>query len=55
MVIATCAGMISNGFAQSIERPGGLVTGIDELPPVVTAKRLTLPQELLAIADRVVS
>jgi putative ABC transport system substrate-binding protein len=42
MVIATCPGMISNGFAQSLEKPGGLVTGMDELPPGVTAKRLSL-------------
>jgi putative tryptophan/tyrosine transport system substrate-binding protein len=42
MVIATCPGMISNGFAKSFEHPGGNVTGMDELPPGVTAKRLTL-------------
>ena len=42
MVIATCPGMISNGFALSLEKPGGLVTGMDELPPGVTAKRLSL-------------
>jgi putative ABC transport system substrate-binding protein len=42
MVLATCPGMISNGFAQSLEHPGGNVTGVDELPPGVTAKRLTL-------------
>jgi putative ABC transport system substrate-binding protein len=42
MVIGTCPGMISNGFAQSLEHPGGNVTGMDELPPGVTAKRLTL-------------
>ena len=42
MVIATCPGMISNGFAKSLEHPGGIVTGMDELPPGVTAKRLTL-------------
>lgn len=42
MVIATCPGMISNGFAQSFEHPGRGVTGIDELPPGVTTKRLTL-------------
>jgi putative tryptophan/tyrosine transport system substrate-binding protein len=48
MVIATCPGMISNGFAQSLEKPGGLVTGMDELPPGVTAKRLNL---LSRIAD----
>lgn len=42
MVIATCPGMVSNGFAASLDHPGGHVTGIDELPPGVTAKRLTL-------------
>jgi len=42
MVIATCPGMVSNGFAKSLKRPGGLYTGMDELPPGVTAKRLRL-------------
>ena len=42
MVIATCPGMVSNGFAKSLKRPGGIYTGIDELPPGVTAKRLQL-------------
>ncbi len=42
MVIATCPGMISNGFAKSLDHPGGNITGMDELPPGVTAKRLTL-------------
>ena len=42
MVIATCPGMLSNGFAQSLERPGGVVTGMEELPPGLTAKRLRL-------------
>lgn len=42
MVIATCPGMISNGFAKSLKRPGGLYTGMDELPKGVMAKRLRL-------------
>jgi putative ABC transport system substrate-binding protein len=42
MVIATCPGMVSNGFAHSLEHPGGNATGLDELPPGVTGKRLTL-------------
>lgn len=42
MVIATCPGMVSNGFAQSLEHPGGIYTGLDELPDGVTAKRLML-------------
>jgi putative ABC transport system substrate-binding protein len=42
MVIATCPGMVSNGFAMNFKRPGGIYTGMDELPPGVTAKRLRL-------------
>ena len=42
MVIGTCPGMVSNGFAKSLERPGGIYTGLDELPPGVTSKRLQL-------------
>jgi putative tryptophan/tyrosine transport system substrate-binding protein len=53
MVIATCPGMISNGFAKSLERPGGNVTGIEELPPGVTAKRLTLLKTVAPSISRV--
>src|SRR6185503_13221525 len=42
MVIATCPGMVSNGFAKTLKRPGGHYTGMDELPPGVTGKRLRL-------------
>lgn len=30
MVIITCPGMVSNGFAQSLERPGGIDTGMED-------------------------
>jgi putative ABC transport system substrate-binding protein len=53
MVIATCPGMISNGFAQSLERPGGLVTGMDELPPGVTARRLNLLKTAAPLVSRI--
>jgi putative ABC transport system substrate-binding protein len=42
MVIATCPGMVSNGFASSLALPGGIYTGLDELPPGVTARRVEL-------------
>ena len=42
IVLATCPGMVSNGFAKSLDRPGGLYTGLDELPEGVTTKRLQL-------------
>lgn len=42
MVIITCPGMVENGFAETLERPGGIYTGMDELPPGTTTKRLAL-------------
>ena len=42
VVVATAPGFVANGLAQSLQRPGGNFTGIDELPPGLTAKRLRL-------------
>lgn len=42
MVIAFGPGLLSNGFAETMERPGGIVTGVDELPPGITTRRLEL-------------
>ena len=53
MVITTCPGMVSNGFARSLEQPGGNYTGIDELPPRVTAKRMTLLKTAIPSAKRI--
>lgn len=53
MVIITCPGMVSNGFAESLERPGGIYTGMDELPPGVTRKRLQLLKRAAPSLSRV--
>jgi putative tryptophan/tyrosine transport system substrate-binding protein len=53
MVIITCPGMVSNGFAESLERPGGIYTGLDELPPGVTLKRLQLLKRAAPSVSRV--
>jgi putative tryptophan/tyrosine transport system substrate-binding protein len=53
MVIATCPGMVSNGFARTLEHPGGIYTGLDELPPGVTAKRLRLLKKAAPAVSRV--
>jgi putative ABC transport system substrate-binding protein len=53
MVVATAAGLVSNGFAASLERPGGNVTGMDELPPGLTGKRLQLLKEAAPKVSRV--
>jgi putative ABC transport system substrate-binding protein len=42
VVIATAPGIVANGLAQSMQRPGGNFTGMDELPPGLTARRLRL-------------
>ena len=53
MVIITCPGLVSNGFAASLERPGGIYTGLDELPPGVTRKRLQLLKRAAPSVSRV--
>lgn len=53
MVIATCPGLVSNGFADTMDRPGGHATGIDELPPGVTAKRMKLLKTAVPRLSRV--
>jgi putative ABC transport system substrate-binding protein len=53
LVIVTTPGIISNGFATSIQRPGGSATGIDELPPGVTATRLELLKTAAPTVSRV--
>lgn len=53
MVVVTTPGFVANGFAKSLERPGGNVTGIDELPPGVTARRLELLKSAAPSVSRV--
>jgi putative ABC transport system substrate-binding protein len=53
MVIITCPGMVENGFAHTLERPGGIYTGMDELPPGTTAKRLALLKTAAPAVKRV--
>ena len=45
--------MVNNGFAASLEHPGGHVTGMDELPPGVTAKRVALLKMAAPIVSRI--
>jgi putative ABC transport system substrate-binding protein len=52
MVITTCPGMVSNGFAETLEHPGGIYTGMDELPTGVTIKRVQLLKEAAPAVTR---
>src|SRR5260370_10820822 len=53
LVIVTGPGLVSNGFAKTIEGPGVNATGIDELPPGVTARRLELLKTAAPTVSRV--
>ena len=53
MVILTCPGMVSNGFAESLDRPGSIYTGLDELPPGVTRRRLELLKRAAPALSRI--
>jgi putative tryptophan/tyrosine transport system substrate-binding protein len=53
MILCTCPGMVSNGFAETLEHPGGIYTGMDELPPGVTATRLQLLKAAVPGATRI--
>jgi putative tryptophan/tyrosine transport system substrate-binding protein len=53
MVVGTAPGLVTNGFAKSFEHPGGNVTGMDELPPGLTATRLSLLKLAVPSVSRV--
>jgi putative ABC transport system substrate-binding protein len=53
MVVATAPGMVSNGLARSLDHPGGNVTGMEELPPGLTARRLKLLKQAAPAISRV--
>ena len=53
MVIGTGPNLVGNGFANSLERPGRNVTGMDELPPGLTGRRLALLKSAAAHVERV--
>ena len=53
LVIVTTPGIVRNGFAKTMEHPGGNATGIDELPPGVTKRRLELLKTAVAAVSKV--
>lgn len=52
MVIVTTPGMIINGFAKTLDHPGGNATGIDELPPGIVGTRLELLKSVVPSMSR---
>lgn len=52
IIIVTAAAMVESGYAKSRERPGGNVTGGEELPPGLTGKRMSLLKRLAPDVSR---
>ncbi|WP_084807490.1 ABC transporter substrate-binding protein [Bradyrhizobium sp. NAS80.1] len=53
IVVAAAGDFVGNGLAASMERPGGTITGIDEVVPGLSAKRLELLIEAVGVKSPV--
>ena len=54
VVVATSGDLVDAGFAGSYARPGGNITGLNDLADELAAKRLELLKQMLPKASRVV-
>jgi putative tryptophan/tyrosine transport system substrate-binding protein len=52
-IVAIMADLVGNGFAATVARPGGNITGFSYMSPEVSAKRLELLREAAPRASRV--
>jgi putative tryptophan/tyrosine transport system substrate-binding protein len=53
IVVAAAGDFVGNGLAVTLEHPGGNITGIDELVPGLSARRLELLNEAVAVKSAV--
>jgi ABC-type uncharacterized transport system substrate-binding protein len=53
IVVPAAGDFVGNGLAASMERPGGTITGIDEVVPGLSAKRLELLNEAALVRSPV--
>ena len=53
IVVFNAGDMVETGLVQSLGRPGGNVTGVNDPATVLTAKRLEILKELVPLATRV--
>ena len=53
IIMTPSADPVATGIVKSLDRPGGSVTGITEMMPELTPKRLTLLKQIVPTAKRV--
>jgi putative ABC transport system substrate-binding protein len=53
IVMAQDSDPVGNGFVVSLKRPGGNITGLSKMPPVISDKQLTLLKEISPKLSRV--
>jgi putative ABC transport system substrate-binding protein len=53
IVVAAAGDFVGNGLAASLQHPGGNITGIDEVVPGLSAKRLELLNEAVSVKSPV--
>jgi putative ABC transport system substrate-binding protein len=53
IVVAAAGDFVGNGLAASLQRPGGNITGVDEVVPGLSAKRLELLNEAVPVKSPV--
>jgi len=53
IVVAAAGDFVGNGLAASLQRPGGNITGVDEVVPGLSAKRLELLNEAVPVISPV--
>src|SRR5262249_55196130 len=47
IVVAAASDLVASGLAESLARPGGNITGMDQIAPELGAKRLELLKEIV--------
>ena len=53
IVVATAGDLVGSGLVESLARPGGTITGLTQMAPELTGKRLELIKEIVPKLSRV--
>jgi putative ABC transport system substrate-binding protein len=53
IVVAVAGDLVGSGLVESLARPGGIITGLTQMAPELTGKRLELLKEMIPKLSRV--